>query len=92
LLDGVYRRDVDRAPAFVEVDAPTDDELYTLLQTLITRLMKLLTRRGMLVEDMGQTCLAEPDSDGDEARTLRPLRAAAVTFRIAFDPALGRRC
>ena len=57
-----------------------------------SRLMELLTRRGMLVVDMGQTCLAEPGSDGDEARTLRPLQAAAVTCRIAFGPALGRRC
>jgi NADPH-dependent 2,4-dienoyl-CoA reductase/sulfur reductase-like enzyme len=48
-----------------------------LLKTVITRLMKLLTRRGVLVEDMGQTYVAEPDMDGDQARTLRPLQAAA---------------
>lgn len=36
-----------------------DDELDALLHTLMARLMKLLTRRGVLVEDMGQTCLAE---------------------------------
>ncbi len=71
--------------------APTDDELHTLLQTLITRLMKLLTRRGVLVEDTGQTYLAEPDADGDEARTLRPLQAAAVTYRIAFGPRAGQK-
>ena len=38
--------------------------------------MKLLTRQGVLVEEMGQTCLAEPDADADEARTLRPLPPA----------------
>jgi hypothetical protein len=48
--------------------------------------MKLLTRRGVLVEDMGQTYLAEPDADGEAARTLRPLQAAANTYRIAFGP------
>ena len=53
--------------------------------------MKLLTRRGVLVEDMGQTYLAEPDADGDEARTLRPLQAAAVTYRIAFGPRSGHK-
>ncbi len=37
--------------------------------SVIARLMKLLTRRGVLVEDMGQTYLAEPDTDGEEART-----------------------
>jgi hypothetical protein len=32
---------------------------------------------------MGQTYLADPNADGDEARTLRPLQAAAITYRIA---------
>ena len=53
--------------------------------------MKMLTRRGVLVEDMGQTYLAEPDADGEESRTLRPLQAAAVTYRIAFGPRAGQR-
>ena len=36
--------------------------------------------------------LAEPDADGDEARTLQcqPLQAAAITHRIAFGPRAGR--
>jgi hypothetical protein len=29
---------------------PTDDELHALLQTIITRLMKMLTRQDVLVE------------------------------------------
>ena len=41
--------------------------------------MKLLTRRGVLVEQMGQTNLAEQDTDGDEARTLRRLQIHAVS-------------
>ncbi len=54
--------------------------------------MKLLTRRVVLVEDMGQTYLAEPDTDGEEARTLRPLQeAAAITDRIAFGPRAGHK-
>ena len=36
VLDGVYRRDTDSAPAFVEAGAPTDDGLHALLQTVIT--------------------------------------------------------
>ena len=51
----------------------------------------MLTRRGVLVQDMGQTYLAEPDADGEEARTLRPLQAAAVTYRIAFGPRAGQK-
>ncbi len=72
-------------------DPPSDDELNALLQTVITRLMKMLTRHGVLVKEMGQTWLAEPDADGDEARTLRPLQAAAITYRIAFGPRAGHR-
>lgn len=86
VLDGVYRCGADGVPSCVEVHAPTDDELHALLQTAIARLMNMLTRRGVLVEDMGQTYLAEPDADGEEARTLRPLQAAAITCRIAFGP------
>ena len=85
VLDGVYRCGADGVPVFVEAVAPSDDELHALLHTVIARLMKMLTRRGVLVQDMGQTWLAEPDADGegDEARTLRPLQAAAITYRIA---------
>ena len=71
--------------------SPTDDELHALLQAIITRLMKMLTRRGVLVEDMGQTYLAEPDADSEETRTLRPLQAAAITYRIAFGPRTGQK-
>jgi hypothetical protein len=45
--------------------------------------MKMLTRRGVLVEDMGQTYLAEPDADGEESRTLGPRQAAAITLQAA---------
>jgi hypothetical protein len=86
VLDGVYRCDADGEPTFVQAGEPTDDPVHALLQTLIARLMKMLTRRGVLVEDTGQTYLAEPDADGERARTLRPLQAAAITYRIAVGP------
>jgi hypothetical protein len=40
---------------------------------------------------MGQTYLAEPDANGEEARALRPLQAAAITYRIAFGPRDGQK-
>jgi len=52
VLDGVYWR-TDGEPVFVAVPAPTDDELQALLHRIITRLMKMLTRRGVLVEEEG---------------------------------------
>lgn len=53
----------------------------------------MLTRRarGVLVEDIVQTLLAELDADSKEARMLRPLQTAAVTYRIAFGPRAGRK-
>jgi hypothetical protein len=75
----------------IEVRAPSDKQVQAVLQSTITRMMKLLTRGGVLVQDMGQTYLAEPDADRDEARTLRPLQAAAVAYRIAFGPRAGQK-
>ena len=54
-------------------------------------MMKLLTRRGALVEEQGSTYMADNDGDSDEARTLRPLQAAASTYRIAFGPRAGQK-
>ena len=35
--------------------------------------------------------MAGDDSDSDEARTLRPLQAAACPYRIAFGPRAGQK-
>lgn len=50
----------------------------------------MLMRGGVLIEEMEQTYLADPD--GEEGRTLRPLQVAAIAYRIAFRAAPGRRC
>jgi hypothetical protein len=91
VLDGVYRCGADGVPVFVQAGAPSDDELHALLHTVITRLMKVLTRHGVLIEEMGQTWLVDPNTDGDEARTLRPLQAAAIAYRIVFGPRAGHK-
>ena len=55
MLDGVYRRGTDGEPAFNEVPAPTDEMLQAVWHKIINRTMKLLTRRGVLVEEEGST-------------------------------------
>ena len=50
VLDGVYRTGSEAAPVFHEARAPTLDELHALLAKIITRILKLLTRRGHLVD------------------------------------------
>ena len=81
-----YRCGADGAPTFVEVSAPADDELHASPHTVIDRLMKMLTRWGVLVEDMGADLPDRADADGEKALTKRRLHAAAITHRIAFAP------
>jgi hypothetical protein len=56
VLDGVYRSS-DGAAIFHEVPAPTIEELQALLAKIITRIMRLLTRLGFLIEEQGMTTL-----------------------------------
>jgi hypothetical protein len=76
VLDGVYGRASDGDPVFIEVPAPTDEALQAVLHKIIIRTMNLRSRRGELVEEQGQTYLADNDAGSDEERTLRPLQAA----------------
>jgi hypothetical protein len=69
----------------LEAPASTDEQLQASLRRIITRLMILLTRRAVLVEEEA-TYLADYESDLDEARRLGPLRSSAYTHRIAFGP------
>ncbi len=88
---GMNRCGPDGLPVFVESPAPTDEALQAVLHKFITRTMKLLTRRGVLVEEEGSTHMADNDGDSDEARALRSLQAAACTYRSAFGPRAGQK-
>ena len=91
VLDGVYRRGADGVPEFVEVPAQTAEARQAVLHKIITRMMTMLTRRGVLIEEEGSTYVADNDGDSDEARVLRPLQAAACIYRIAFGPRAGQK-
>ena len=86
VLDGVYRRGTDGAPEFVEVPAPADEALQAVLNKIITRTMKLLTRRGVLVEEEGSTYVADNDADSDEARTLQAAAGRSLYLSDRFRP------
>ena len=92
VLDGVYRCGADGAPTFVEVSPPTDDELHALLQTVITRLMKMLTRWGVLIEEMGQTYLASRMPTGTKRALSGRCRRRPSPTGSPSDRAPGRRC
>ena len=91
VLDGVYHTSADAgAPVFIEACAPSHEQLQTLLDKIIRRILKLLTRLGHLIEEDGLTYLARSESiDADDV--LAPLQAAASTWRIAAGPRAGRK-
>jgi hypothetical protein len=87
LLDGVYRL-TDGVPVFQPVPAPTTEQLQTVLTRIITRLLKVLTRKGALTEEDHEIpYLADPDADP----ALALLHAAACTYRIALGPRAGQK-
>jgi hypothetical protein len=87
VLDGVYRI-TDGAPVFQAVPAPTPEQLETLLTRIIKRVLRVLTRKGALIEESSENLyLADPDRDP----ALAPLHAAASTYRIALGPRAGQK-
>jgi hypothetical protein len=72
---------------FHTVRAPTARELQTLLSRIIKRTMRLLTRKGYLIEEQGMTYLAATSAD----TALALLQAAACTYRIALGPRAGQK-
>ena len=60
---GRRRSGYSRTPVFHAVRAPTAGELQVLLTRIIKRLMRLLTRKGYLIEEQGMTYLGEIDPD-----------------------------
>ena len=88
VLDGVYCSSA-REPVFHEARAPSVAELEGLLNRIIQRIVKLLTRTGYLIEEQGMRYLAEAESD----RALTPLQAAACSYRIAAQGhTRGKKC
>src|SRR5207248_3373178 len=75
------------APVFQEARAPSAAELEGLLNRIIQRIVKLLTRTGYLIEEQGMSYLAHAESD----HALTPLQAAACTYRIALGPHAGQK-
>ena len=90
MLDGVYRTGAE-APVFHSAPAPTGEELQALLDKIIARILRVLTRLGHLVEEEGLTYVADAPGIIDPENVLAPLQAASCTWRIAFGPRAGRK-
>jgi hypothetical protein len=89
VLDGVYRIEEDE-PIFVPALAPSDDLVQTVLEVIVQRLLKMLVRRGALMQDQDQVYLAEGGKREEDAALL-PLQQAACTYRIAWGPRAGQK-
>ena len=76
-----------RSNSFASIKAATGLPSFGLLDKIIARLMKLLTRQGYLVEEQGMTYLADMDADN----RLASLQAASYTYRIALGPRAGQK-
>jgi hypothetical protein len=75
VLDGVYQTS-EGAPVFIEAPAPSNEQLQTLLDKIIHRILKLLTRLGHLIEDDGIT------NEGNEGVRSKNLRAINPMLRF----------
>lgn len=85
ILDGVYTLEYGK-PRFHPVGAPDRRTLEKLLNKIVARILRRLTRDGLLVEEPEQSWLDfEPDD------TLDTLQAASIRYRIAVGPEAGRR-
>ena len=69
VLDGVYRS-TEGVPVFHAVRAPTVAELQALLGRIIKHLMRLLTRKGYLIEEQGMSYLTDSDPEAAHPTTL----------------------
>ena len=85
MLDGVYRL-TGGGPVFQSVPSPTMEQLQTLLTRIITRLLKMLTRHGALMEEDTEIPYL---ADTDRNPALAPQHSAACTFRKALAPPGG---
>ena len=74
-------------PVFQEARAPSRNEFAGLLDKIIARLLKMLTRQDHLVEEQGVSYIADMDADNP----LASLQAASCTYRIAQGPRAGQK-
>ncbi len=88
VLDGVYTAQSPFArPVFHEAEALADADIEALVETIRTRVLRLLRRRGLLTSE-GETMLSE---DPEEQGLLPLFQAASIQGRVAQGPEAGAR-
>jgi hypothetical protein len=91
VLDGVYRTTGEGVTVFHPAPALTSEKVPALLDKIIARILRVLTRQGHLVEEEGVTYVADAHGIIDPENLLAPLQAASCTYRMAFGLRAGRK-
>jgi len=87
-IDGVFTPDPDgEGVVFTELPPPTDEEVATLLKTVVRRIHRLLVRRGLIDPEEAGASSAPADPATTEAPALATLQQAS----LRGVQALGRR-
>jgi hypothetical protein len=88
VLDGVFQRESEGRLRFYPSPPPTDLEVAGLLETIRSRILRLLRRRGLIGEDIDPEA---QDPFVSQSSLLAGLSNAAVLGRVALGPRAGRR-
>jgi hypothetical protein len=87
-IDGVYEFDTNKEPTiFHAVTEPTRAELAQILEKIISRVTRILERRGIIIRDPEQGL--QIDLSDDDSFT--KLQAGAISYRFAFGPNKGKK-
>jgi ribosomal protein S27E len=86
-IDGVYELDANQQPStFHMTPAPTVKELAQVLEKIITKVTRLLERKGIIFKEEPSFQLEISDDD-----SFAKLQAGAVNYRFAMGPNKGKR-
>jgi hypothetical protein len=86
-IDGVYELDANQQPStFHMTPAPTPKELAQVLEKIITKITRLLERKGIIVKEEPSFQLEISDDD-----SFAKLQAGAVNYRFAMGPNKGKK-
>jgi Putative transposase len=88
-LDGVFAEQPDGPPCFVQLPRLSSLDVAELLATTRHRLLRLLTRRGVIDTTQEPTLL--PDDKGNADPALALLTAASVSGRMPAGPEVRQR-
>ena len=87
-IDGVYQQKNNGKLRFHRVNAPTANELNTLVATISQRVATHLERQGLLTQDDVGSYLTLDLQDDD---AMNQLQGHSITYRIAVGPRQGRK-